>query len=68
MVDKCLDKLEEMVVYNLTEPEKRKLSFLDRWFESQLKLNKIYNTEVGGCIRRYTVQNDEIITYIKFHV
>jgi len=33
ILDKCLDKIEQMVVYNITEPEKRKLTrkitFLD---------------------------------------
>jgi hypothetical protein len=39
ILDKCLDKLEQMVVYNLTEPEKRKLNFFDDndiWFKIRI--------------------------------
>lgn len=36
ILEKCLDRLEKQIEYNLTAPEKRKVSNMDRFIEKWL--------------------------------
>lgn len=39
ILDKCLDRLEHQIEYNLTAPEKRKMNPIDRFIEKWLGIS-----------------------------